>query len=150
MRATKDVFIEDDNRDKGKVFKITEMPAMQAEKWAVKVFLALAKAGIDIPDDIAKRGLAGVAVVGIKMLGGVAFADAEPLMDEMFKCVQIYPDYHKNSLLVRNLVGQDDIEEIKTITRLRQEVLELHLGFTIAEGASKLNSGNLTTSATTE
>lgn len=147
MRATKDVFIEDDNRDKGKVFKITEMPAMQAEKWAVRVFLALAKAGIDIPDDIASRGLAGVAVVGIKMLGGVAFADAEPLLDEMFRCVQIYPDYHKNSLLVRNLVGQDDIEEIKTITHLRQEVLELHLGFTIAEGASKLTSANLTSPA---
>jgi hypothetical protein len=37
------------DRDKGKRFKITEMPAMKAEKWAARFFLALAKSGIDIP-----------------------------------------------------------------------------------------------------
>lgn len=46
-------------RDAGKVFRITEMPADQAERWAVKAFLAAAKGGITLPDSAAESGFAG-------------------------------------------------------------------------------------------
>jgi hypothetical protein len=142
MRKEKD-FVATADRDNGKRFKITELPAMQAEKWAAKFFLAMAKSGIDIPSDIAQQGMAGVAVVALRSLGGVDWSLAEPLLDEMFRCVQIYLP-GGNGTQTRPPTAQDDIEEIKTIWDLRKEVLELHLGFSIAESLSKLT---MTTSA---
>jgi hypothetical protein len=134
MRKEKD-FEATELRDKGKRFKITEMPAMQAEKWAARFFLALAKSGIDIPSDIAQQGMAGVAIVALRTLGGVDWQLAEPLLDEMFKCVAIY--LPNNATQTRPPTMQDDIEEVKTLWDLRKEVLELHLGFSIAEGLSR-------------
>ncbi len=144
MRKEKD-WDKGEGRDAGKVFKITEMPAMQAEKWAARFFLALAKSGIDIPQDIVNQGMAGVAVVALRTVGGVEFSMAEPLMDEMFKCVSIYVNPKENPLHTRPLTGQDDIEEIKTIWELRREVIELHLGFSIAEFLSKISPKKETT-----
>ncbi len=103
------------------------MPASQAEKWAAKAFLALAKSGVEIPEDIASAGLAGVASMGLKALAGMTFADAEPLMDEMFACVQIIPDPARPEV-VRALI-EDDIEEIATRLRLRKDIFALHTDF---------------------
>lgn len=139
MRKEKD-FDATEGRDVGKRFKITEMPAMQAEKWAARFFLALAKSGIDIPPDIVQQGMAGVAIVALRTLGGIEFSAVEPLMDEMFKCVSIYTNFEKNPLHTRPVTGQDDIEEVKTIYDLRKEVIELHLGFSIAEWLAKLSA----------
>lgn len=139
MRKEKD-FDATEDRDVGKKFKITEMPAMQAEKWAARFFLALAKSGIDIPADIASQGMAGVAIVALRTVGGVSFDAVEPLMDEMFKCVSIYPNFEKMPLQVRPVTGQDDIEEVMTIYQLRKEVIELHLGFSIAEWLEKIST----------
>ena len=51
-------------------------------------------------------------------------------MAEMFKCVRIYPDPRSHPGVLRELV-EDDIEEIATRVKLRMEVLNLHLGFSI-------------------
>jgi len=133
-RKTKIVQISDENRDKGKCFLIREMPATQAEKWAARAFLALAKSGVEIPDDIANAGLAGIAAMGIRALGGMTFADAEPLLDEMFNsCVAVIPDPAKPEIF-RGAGGigaliEDDIEEVATRLKLRKEVFSLHTGF---------------------
>ena len=50
MRKTKTYTVDSDDRDKGKVFLITEMPATKAEDWAIRVMLALGSANVDIPD----------------------------------------------------------------------------------------------------
>jgi hypothetical protein len=50
--------------------------------------------------------------------------------------VEIY--INVSSTHTRPPTAQGDIEEVKTIWDLRQEVIELHLGFSIAEGLSKL------------
>jgi hypothetical protein len=89
--------------------------------------------------------MAGVAIVALRTLGGVEWSLAEPLLDEMFQCVSIY--LPNGSLQTRPPTGQDDIEEVKTLWDLRQEVLELHLGFSIAEGLSKISPEKKTTSA---
>lgn len=124
-----------DGRDVGKQFYIKEMPATQAEKWALRALLGLAKAGVDIPEGIEYAGMAGVYVVGIRALGGIAYADAEQLMEEMFACIQRVPDPTKPKLL-RALV-EDDIEEVATRLRLRSEVFELHTGFSVADALSR-------------
>jgi hypothetical protein len=126
-RKTEMVVIDAEGRDKGKTFIIREMPATQAEKWAMRAFLALAKSGVDVPEDVAASGLAGIAALGLRALSGLTFADAEPLMDEMFSCIQIMPDPTRPNV-TRHLI-EDDIEEVATRLRLRKEVLALHTGF---------------------
>jgi hypothetical protein len=121
------ITIEDSGRDQGKVFLIKEMAASQAEKWAARAFLALAKSGVDIPDDIENAGLAGIAALGVKALSGMTFAEAEPLLDEMMACVSIIPDPKRPSV-TRHLI-EDDIEEIKTRLKLRAEVFKIHFDF---------------------
>ena len=127
MRKVISITISTNDRDKGKVFQLREMPASKAEKWAARAFLALAKSGVDIPDDIAEQGVAGIAAVGIKALSRIEFSDAEALLDEMFDCVQFIPDPSRPDV-VRGLI-EDDIEEVATRVKLRKEVLALHLDF---------------------
>lgn len=127
------IIIEAEGRDKGKMFVLNEMPATQSEKWAARALLAMAKSGIDVPDDIATAGLAGVAALGIKALGGMSFEDAEPLLDEMFSMVSFVPDPARPTIK-RGYGGigpiiEDDIEEISTRLRLRKELFFLHTNF---------------------
>ena len=126
-RNTATIVIDAAGRDHGKVFRLTELPALQAEKWAVRAFLAMSHNGIEIPEDIANSGLAGIAAIGIKAIGAMAFSDAEPLLDEMFTCVSIIPDAARPNV-VRALIA-DDIEEVGTRFRLRKEVFALHTDF---------------------
>ena len=129
-RRSETITIATEGRDKGKVFEITELPAMQGEKWAMRAFLALAKSGIDLPEDFGSGGMAAIALVGFKALGNVAFADAESLMDEMFTCVDLLPD-PSNPQVKRNgaKLLPDDIEEVATLLFLRKRVFELHTNF---------------------
>lgn len=137
-----DAVIQDDGRDKGKRFFIREMPAVQAEKLAMRALFAAARAGVDIPQDLMSGGMKTVAVMGVQALMLMNFYDAEPILDELMRCVQIKPD-PRNLIVVRPL-NDDDIEEIKTIQTLRREVLQMHLGFSLADDPSKQG---LTTSA---
>jgi hypothetical protein len=134
-RRTATVVIDAEGRDKGKAFLLTEMSASQAERWAARALLAIARNGVDIPEGIASAGLAGVAAVGLRALGGMAFDDAEPLLADMMACVQAIPDPARPSV-VRFLI-EADIEEVATRLRLRMEVFELHLGFSVAGSLPK-------------
>ena len=126
-RNTKDVTITAEGRDKGKVFHLTEMPATQSEKWAFRLFLALSRAGFEVPDDIQAAGMAGIAALGLQSIGKLSWADAEPLIDEMFGCVQVVPDPSRPEV-IRRLI-ESDIEEIGTRMFLRKEIFGLHVSF---------------------
>ena len=126
MRKTATVTV-DHGRDQGKQYLLTEMPASRAEKWAARVFLGLARSGIEVPENIGSAGLAGIAAMGLRALGGLSFEVAEPLLDEMFGCVQRVTA----SGVARPLV-EDDIEEVSTRLRLRREVFALHVDFSQA------------------
>lgn len=134
MRKTEVFAVVKDNRDKGKRFLITEMPALRAEKWATRALLSLAKSGADIASVSPGKpgGMAALAVAGLQALQHLDFADAEPLMDEMMDCVQIIPD-PKHPETSRPLVQYgsegDDIEEIDTRVELRTRIFKLHIGF---------------------
>lgn len=128
-RRIQTLTIDAEGRDQGKIFVLKEMPAEQAEKWAGRAILALAKSGVEVPDDVAAAGLAGVASVGIKAFGGIAWDMAEPLLDEMFTCVTIQPNVDKPQI-TRRLV-EDDIEEVATRLKIRIALFELHTGFSV-------------------
>jgi len=125
-RKVETIYIEDEGRDKGKCFVITEMSAYQAERWALRAISALIKAGFEIPDETA--GMAGIAAAGFEAFGKIDFDLAEPLLNEMFDCVKIKPSEKAPS---RNLL-EDEIEEVKTLLTLRMAVFKLHVNFSTA------------------
>ena len=47
----------DDNRDRGKVFVITELPASKAEAWAMRAILALLANNVELPDGFERLGM---------------------------------------------------------------------------------------------
>ena len=126
-----------ENRDKGKNFLLTEMSAVQAEKWAARALLALLKSGIELPENAASAGLAGVAAVGIKAFGSISWDLAEPLLDEMMTCVRFIPP--AKGVEPMDLLP-DMIEEVTTLLAIRKELLELHLGFSLAAKLSTLRT----------
>jgi hypothetical protein len=133
MRKTATVRIDaDGKRDAGKTFVLTEMPAMQAEGWAIRALLALSKSDVTIPPDIARQGLAGIASLGLKAISRIPFVEAQPLLTEMMSCVQFMPDPSR-PMVVRPLID-DDVEELATLGRLRMEVFQLHVGFSMPVG----------------
>lgn len=120
-RRTKDVVIDQENRDKGKTFVITEMPSEQAEWWAFRVMQALVGANADVAFD---APLAKLARVGIQAIGKIPADQAKPIFDEMMGCVSVrLPGGGTRPLL------PDDIEEVSTRFKLRVEVGAMHLDF---------------------
>jgi hypothetical protein len=110
VRKEASITIETPGRDQGKTFVLTEMPASKAEAWGARLMLALSRAGVEVPPGFFEMGMAGVA---------------KPLLDEMMACVRI-----KVNAGVRDLI-EEDIEEVKTRLRLRDEVINLHLNFSV-------------------
>jgi len=131
MRREVDITIAEAGRDQGKVFHLTEMPALQAEKWAMRALFALAQSGVEVSPDLLSGGMASIAVLGVQALLNTKFSDAEPLLDEMLDCVQI-----KEAVATRKLFP-GDVEEVRTYLTLRREVLKLHVGFSSAGAQSK-------------
>lgn len=127
-------------RDDGKMFLIDEMPAAQAEKWALRMFIALKGTSAAVPDDVARFGMVGVAIRGLNafLAADVRFQDIEPLLDEMITCVRIVRDARHPE--VATALMADDIEEVATRAWLRSEVLRIHTGFSMGDALSKLIS----------
>lgn len=126
-RKEKFITIDGQGRDKGKVFHLTEMPASQAEWWAMRAIMAMGRGGVDLPDDVRSMGMAALALEGLKALSKIQPEEAKPLMDEMLDCVQFVPDPKDHS--VRRPLIEADIEEITTRLNLRAEVFRLHVDF---------------------
>ena len=133
-RKELDLTITDAGRDRGKVFHIRELPASQAERWALRAFQALARAGVDV-GQVGAMGIQGLAIAGVNALALLPTHDLEPLLDEMMTCVTIKPD-PRNPGLTRLLI-EDDIEEVATRLRIRMEVVKLHVDFSQAAGLLK-------------
>lgn len=126
-RKTTEITVTAEGRDKGKHFFLKEMPCSQAEKWAIRAFMGMAKAGLQVPEDIKAMGIVGVAIMGMTAFARIPYDEAEPLLDEMMQCVGVVPDPSRPNV-VRALI-EDDIEEVATRLMLRKELIELHTGF---------------------
>jgi hypothetical protein len=142
MRKKQTLTITDEGRDKGKVFVLTEMPADQAERWAIRALLALMNAGIELPDGAADAGMAGIAAAGYKALGNLKFEVLEPLLDDMWGCVQYQ---HKPNQPLQSLMAGESsqIEEVSTRLQLRMAAFKLHTNFFSSEEAQTTDSPTL-------
>lgn len=132
-------------RDKGKTFRLREKSAHHAERWALRLLLALANAGAKLPEGALDAGLAGLAAVeasngglaamalgGVKSLAGLDYRMVQPLLDEMLECVKYQPP---GGLPPQDLlVGTDDdqVEDAASYWTLYYEVLQIHVDFSLA------------------
>lgn len=135
------------NRDAGKAFLVTEMDSVRAEKWAIRALLAVTSSGVDIPPEVAQMGAGALMAAGFRALLTMAFADAEPLLDEMMNCVVIVPDPKRPD--TTRPIDDVDIEEVMTRLHLRSEVVELHTGFSVAAFLSRLGTVAMNTTRDT-
>lgn len=133
-RNLKEIVVSE-GRDAGKHYLLREMSARQGEWWAARMLSAMARSGVDVPDNVLESGMAGIYALGVKMvLSALGLPDAKPLLDEMFDaCVSIIPDPSKPTI-TRGAGGiaaltDDDIEDIGTLMMLRKEILGLHIDF---------------------
>lgn len=135
-RKVVELTITAEGRDKDKTFILTELPAAKAERWAMRALHVMSVSGVEIPDEAILGGMAVVAIVGLRALFAGPPAEFEPLMDEMMSCVRMkvaaLPDGRP--------LTEDDIEDVTTYIQLRDEVLKLHTGFSIADALKMMAS----------
>lgn len=130
-------FTDGVGRDKGKRYTLTEMPVYQSEKMAIRAMMLAIKAGVDIPDDVKGKGIAGLALMGLQaLMRGLDFRDLDPLLDEMLPCITFNPD-PRNPQVERALVD-GDIEEIHTLLAIRGRLIDMHWGFSEAGDPSTM------------
>lgn len=122
MRKEKEIKIEE-GRDAGKVFKITEMPAFQMEKWATRALSAIGKSK--------NGGVIAIASMEVTdLINAFMTADYEitsGLLEEMLECCSFIKD--GTSIKLTSDVVDSIIEDWATITKLRWEAIQLNLGF---------------------
>lgn len=141
-RKTARITINNEGRDKGKTFVLIELPADQAERWAIRALLGMLQSGADISPEVINGGMASLAAIGLHSLPGVSWDVAEPLLSEMWECIGYE---HVRGAPLQEIFGglNSQIEEVGTRLALRLAVLELHLGFSVPENSptSGLTSG---------
>ena len=123
-RKTATVVISEEGRDKGKHFEITEMSAVQGEKFAIRVIQALIAGGVEI--DMSNASAATLASIGFAAFSKIPLADIEDLSAQLMACVKWQnPTNHS---ITRNII-EEDIEEISTLLTLKKESFMLNFGF---------------------
>lgn len=122
---SKEIIIEK-GRDAGRRFIITEMPAAQADHWAMRALIALANSGVDFAGLNPNQGMMGMVGATLGALGKIKADDAIPLLNELLDCVQIVPEGGDARALNLDF---NDVEDFTTLWRLRKEVFALHTDF---------------------
>lgn len=151
MRAKK-VVVADHGRDAGKRFLLQEWSAAKAEDWGWRAVFALNRGGADIPiERVAGMGMAAIAYVGFSTLmrGNINSEEMIPILNELLECVSIIRDpsavdQATGGPVATPLINDDDIEEVRTRLWLKNEVFNLHTGFSPADVIATLISAVMT------
>lgn len=138
-RQIRDVIVDMDGDDKGKVFRITAMDAWAAEEWGMRALTVMNRANVDLPADALGGGILAIAAYGVRALLSADFDAAKPLLDQMMDTVEFLPAPVAEPNIKRS-VYEGDIQEVGTILWLRDHVLEINTGFSAAAVISKLKA----------
>ena len=138
MRRQTKFIVQNEGRDKGKQFVITEMSPYQSEMWAFRAFMGMISGGVQVPDHLVAMGMPGLIEMGLGAIGKIPMDLAKELFDEMFTCVQYVPNPARPEIAPRDPLP-DDIEEVTTRLILRKEVLRLHVDFSKVAGVFRSN-----------
>ncbi|RRA37838.1 hypothetical protein C3O72_02935 [Cronobacter sakazakii] len=121
--------VEDENRDKGKEFIITEMSAWDADELAQDIFRAMGDSDFSaIPADVIAMGCAGLATVGLSVISASSPDVARQLRDRLMSTVEIVIT-HDGKRNRRKVNGAIDFEEVSTIRSVLDKVFEINFGF---------------------
>ena len=127
-------------RDIGKTFRITEMDAISAEKWAWRFFIVIKGTSGQLPANLEQLGMVAVAIAGVNALlaADVDWTLAEPRLDELIECVRIIRD-PRHPDIATDLTGiGNEISEPRTVAWLRSEVIRVHTDFSPADALLSL------------
>lgn len=115
----------DKGRDAGKKFKIIEMSALQADRWATKTLMALGRTTDGGILSVASMGIEGI----LKSLGSADYEKVEPLLQELLECAS----FVKDGTCIQLKAGMVDsiIEDWTTLFKLRWEALNLVIDFLV-------------------
>jgi len=131
-------------RDQGGVFILTEMPAIPASEWFVRTLQVLVRSGADVPPDIFRHGAIGFVTIGVGALltgiGKAPWAEIKPLLDELLSCVTAYTPPGGTQPITNLTTIKTQIAEPATVFQLYEEVVSLHLGFSIRAKLSSYRS----------
>ncbi len=120
--------VEDEGRDKGKEFLITEMSAWDAEELSEEIYRAMGHGEFNsLPADVVSMGVAGLATVGISVLAAAPASVSRPISDRILSTVEIVITNEGKD--INRAIKPLDFEEISTIRTLKDKVFELNFGF---------------------
>lgn len=126
--------VEEEGRDKGKEFIITEMSAWDADTLAQDIFRAMGDSGFgEIPPDVIAMGCAGLATVGLSVLSASSPQIASQLRDRLMSTVDIVIT-HEGTRQQRKVKGELDFEEVSTIRTLLDKIFKVHFDFLTIAG----------------
>lgn len=126
--------VEEEGRDKGKEFLITEMSAWDADSLAQDIFRAMGDSNYSsIPADVIAMGCAGLATVGLSVISASSPEVARQLRDRLMSTVDIVIT-NDGKLQQRKVNGSLDFEEVSTIRSLLDKVFQVNFDFLTIAG----------------
>ncbi|EMC1808308.1 hypothetical protein ACNEVU_000989 [Escherichia coli] len=126
--------VEEEGRDKGKEFLITEMSAWDADTLAQDIFRAMGDSNYSsIPADVIAMGCAGLATVGLSVISASSPEVARQLRDRLMSTVDIIIT-SEGQRQQRKVNGSLDFEEVSTIRSLLDKVFEINFNFLTIAG----------------
>ena len=135
MRREATFVVAREGRDNGGVFQLREMAAIPASNWFLRAMQLLARAGMEVPPHIMQAGVQGFMVMGlgsvITGLGKAPWHEVKPLLDELLGCVVSYQAPGAQMPITMWSAIEQQIQEPGTVLQLYEEVVSLHLGFSL-------------------
>lgn len=126
--------VEEEGRDKGKEFIITEMSAWDADSLAQDIFRAMGDSNYNsIPADVIAMGCAGLATVGLSVISASSPEVARQLRDRLMSTVDIVIT-NDGKRQQRKVNGSLDFEEVSTIRSLLDKVFQVNFDFLTIAG----------------
>ena len=137
-RKTKTITIDNENsRDHGKSYQITEMAVLDIDEWAIRVGCAMARGGVNVKDLDLSGGIALGTVggildlvnLGIRGFGNMLPSEVVQLLNELVsRCVKVVTS--SGTVRTLDINNASDVEEWRTtLWRLRTEAFQLHVDF---------------------
>lgn len=124
-------------RDQGGIIEIREMPAYDATELCLRAMQCVARGGVDIPAEILMMGAQGFVVLGVGAIiagiGKTPWYEIKPLLDALLACMVSYQP-PGGTAPIRGLDAiKGQIREPSTFLWIYEEVVSLHLGFSLRE-----------------
>ena len=140
-RRTATFTVNSPGRDLGKRFHLEEQPIMAIEEWCRRGMAVLLRSGVEIPPGILDQGPSGFVALGVgTLLSGLGKAPTEEvswLFQAMLKSVTGYQEREGAPVMTNMEIILGQIEELRTMVELREQIASVHLGWSLADHLSR-------------